>query len=265
MGLSVGTYKPWHLPITLFSSISSSFLMKFMQNSCFFSCFMSSLSLPIFTCTSNQKGLQMLHSCRVVAKENLRELYLCSSLGEESGPQGTEQLLETVARRLVSMCGSDQEEGIILCVIPEATGLLQFKAILSSVQPSIKGMSFSCCVLSPSPFLLSFSFLPLFIFSFLFSSFPLPFFLFPLPYQLMASDFFLCPAYLLSFQIPDGIHCCFTTYLHSHSSTLALFIKILLRNKVGSRGQSYILEINLKFFFLLLLLPTTVKKLRLHH
>lgn len=249
MGLTVGTYKLRHLPITFSSSIPSSFLMKFMQNSCFFSYFLSSFSLPILTCTSNQKGLQVLYSRKTVAKENLREFYLCSSLGEESGPQGTEQL-ETVARRLVSMCGSDQEEGIILCVIPEAMGLLQLKAILSSVQLSIKGMSFSCCVLSPSPFLISFfSFLPLFISSFLFSSFPLPFFLFPLPNQLMASDFFLCPAYLLSFQLPDGIHCCFTTYLHSHSSTLDLFTKILLLNKVGSRGQSYILEINLKLFF----------------
>lgn len=174
----------------------------------------------------------MLHSCKTVAKENLRELYLCNSLGEESGPQGTERL-ETVARRLVSTCGSHQEEGIILCVIPEATGLLQLKAILLSVQPSIKRMSFSCCVLSPSPFLLSFfSFLPLFISFFLFSSFPLPFFLFPLSNQLMASDFFLFPAYLLSFQLPDGIHCCFTNYLHTHPSTLALLVKILILNKV---------------------------------
>lgn len=159
------------------------------------------------------------------------------------------------------------QEGIILCVTPQATGRLLLKSVLSSVQPSIKGMSFFCCVLSPSPFLLSFfSFLPLFISSFLFSSFPLPFLPFPLPYQLMASDFFPCPTYLLSFQPPDGIHCCFTTYLHTHSSTLALFIKILILNKVWSRGPVLYPGDQLKVvFFLLLLLPTTVKKLRLHH
>lgn len=171
----------------------------------------------------------MHYSCRVVAKENLRELYLCSSLGEESGPQGTEQL-GTVARRLVSTGGSDQEKGIILCVIPEATGLLQLKAILPSVQPSIKGIkgtAFSLPLLSFSP-----SFPSSLCSSLPSSSLPFPF---PSSFSLcqtFATDFFLFPAYLLSFQLPDRIHCCFTNYLHTHPSTLALFIKILILNKV---------------------------------
>lgn len=172
MGRSVETYKPWHLPITFSSSIPSPFLMKFMQNSCFFSYFLSSPSRSILTCTSNQKGLQVLYSCRVVAKENLRKFYLCRSLGEESGPQGTVNNWRLLLENYVKVW--EWSRGHHFLCYSRSHVLLQLKSVLSSVQPSIKGMSFFCCVLSPSPFLLSFfSFLHLFISSFLFSSFSL--------------------------------------------------------------------------------------------